>query len=164
MDPTPPNRPDAGPDAGPDDRADLVTAVAQTLRRFREHPDEVTEAAGVHGVAVEVMEAAVVASVVADWMAGRTAFAASTPGPSLEAEAARASVAAEAGRPVAAAVRLPPLLAIRLVELAAATGETPERAAVAVLAGGVDSALAAVCRRRGRPEPRPWDGGPRRGT
>ncbi len=163
MDPTP--RPD-GPDAGPDDRADLVTAVAQTLRRFHEHPDEVAGAALAHGVAVEVMEAAVVASVVADWMALRNPLRdwRVAEGEPLHAEATRAGVAAVAGRPVTLAVRLPPLLAIRLVELAAATDETPERAAVAVLAAGVDSALRTACRRQGRPEPRPWDGGPPRGS
>ena len=165
MDPTP--RPPTAADP-----PDLVAAVAATLRQFRDHPGEVAEAAETHGVAVEVMEAAVVASVVSEWLSRQPGLADRPPNrpaadalaDSLDGEAARASVAAEQGRSVVVAVRLPPLLAIRLVELAAETNRTPERTAADLLAAGADPALAGVRRRRGRPEPRPWDGGPPRGS
>ena len=151
------------PPPPPGDR-DLVAAVADAIRRFRSDPDGAEGVALAHGVAVEVLEAATVAAVVSEWLARQPSPASACVGESLTAEATRAALAAGSGRPVPLAVRLPPLLAIRLVELAGLRGVNPERAALDLIAGAVDPAYADACRARRLPAPRPWNGRPDRAT
>jgi hypothetical protein len=115
-----------------------------------------------------VIEASIVASVVADWMKGLPSLSGSGESravtQAVTIEATRATNALLAGQPVTLAVRLPPLLAMRLAELAGATGVTPERAACDLLEAGIDPAFREVCREQRRPPPRPWNGGSASGS
>jgi hypothetical protein len=137
---------------------EFVIAVAETLRRFRESAGAIAGAARAEGVSVEAWEAGILASVVADWMARLPKPDSTGKQFGFDAEAVRAAVAMRACLPVVIPVRVPPALAIRLVELAGATGVTVEQAALALLSSGADSAMAAS-QATNQPPPRPWQGG-----
>lgn len=140
---------------------DLVAAVASVLQTCRHSVARTARAAATFGVTPETLEASLVVTVVEEWLSQRPrTFPADVTVRDVNAiEATRAAAALAGGGDVRLSLHLPPMLMIRLVELAGESGGTPEGAAVDVLRCSADAHYGRACKAAGKPKPRPWSHG-----
>jgi hypothetical protein len=143
----------------PADAGDLACAVRAALDELRQSPAVLAMHAGSQGWRAEEVEAAFLVGLFFEWLCrqgdshGLEARLAA-----LDGEAERVAVAAEECRPVAMGVRLPPALALRVLELALLRERSADAVLRELVGGAVDAAFAAESKKAGRPAPRPWQG------
>jgi hypothetical protein len=142
---------------------DLAVEILRVVETAHQENYNLRGVAQAHGVSPNTMLTMLLVSVVEQWLARQPQITPEPPLPDVRASAEVSSLrSAQAmldNTATPLTLRLPPLLAIRLCQLAGGTRSTVESAAVAVLGRHTDHDYSAFCRAEGLPPPHTWEGG-----